>query len=381
MAGMPFPPLVAPAARLPQDEAGRAARQLRLPELGEAGQLRLFNARVAVLGAGGLGSPALQYLASAGVGTLGVVDFDSVEASNLQRQVLFGVGDVGRPKAEVAAERVAALSPHTRVVQHRERLTADNAAGLLGGYDLVIDGSDTFDTRYAVADACAALGLPLVWGSVLRFDAQATVFWSSPPAGVPVTLRDVFPEPPAPGEVPSCAEAGVVGAACGQLGALLAMEAVKLICGVGRPLLGRMLVIDALAATTREVPLAPASGPARVPSVPLEEARALGATLLDVRSPGETALGTLAGARLCPLPQLLTDPAAAWESLTASAAGPAGSVSGGPLVVYCQRGPRARSAAHALAAARPDADVRVLAGGYADHGGAAAPIPSTEGHR
>lgn len=347
-------PLVEPAPALPEGEAARAARQLRLPELGDIGQRRLYNAKVAVMGAGGLGSPVLQYLASAGVGTLGIIDDDGVEASNLQRQVLFGVRDVGRSKAEVAAERVSALSPHTRVVQHRERLTDSNAAALLGGYDLVVDGTDTFETRYAVADACAALGLPLVWGSVLRFDAQATVFWSAPPQGPAVTLRDVFPVAPAPGEVPSCAEAGVVGAACGQLGAILAMEVIKLVAGIGRPLLGRMLVIDALAATTREVPLAPAGDPQRAATVSLAEARALGAALVDVRDPEETDAGVLDGALLAPLPSLLADP----SSLA---------LPGSVLVVYCQRGPRARVAARALAAAHPGVDVRVLAGGYADH--------------
>lgn len=348
-------PLVDPAPALPEAEELRTARHLRLPDLGLTGQRRLFNARVAVMGAGGLGSPVLQYLASAGIGTLGIIDFDDVEASNLQRQVLFSTADVGRPKAEVAAERVVALSPQTTVVQHRERLDAGNAADLLGDYDLVIDGTDTFETRYVVADACAALGLPLVWGSVLRFDAQVTVFWSAPRGDAPpVRLRDVFPAPPPPGEVPSCAEAGVVGALCGQVGALMAMEAIKLICGIGRPLLGRMLVLDALAATTREVPLAPASGTDRTPSIDLARARALAATLLDVREPEETAAGVLDGALTVPLGTVLADAAAVPVT--------------GTVVVYCRTGPRARAAAHALAAAHPGADIRVLAGGWADHG-------------
>lgn len=378
MATMTLPPLVEPTA-LPLGESRRAARQIRLPEIGDVGQRRLAAARVAVLGAGGLGSPVLQYLASAGVGTLGIIDFDTVEASNLQRQVLFGVADVGRLKADVAAERVAALSPQTQVELHHDRLTEDNATALFSGYDLIIDGTDTFETRYAAADAADALGLPLIWGSVLRFDAQATVFWSAPPAGTPVSLRDVFPSPPAPGEVPSCAEAGVVGALCGQLGSLLAMEAIKLICGVGRPLLGRMLVLDALAATTREIPLAPSTGvipngPARIPSVSLADARRLHATLLDVRSPAETAAGILPGAVTVPLPDVLADPAAVLTALAAALpatpmpddAGPT-AARPAPIVVHCQQGPRARAAAHALAAARPEADIRVLAGGYADH--------------
>ncbi|MGO3152374.1 MAG: ThiF family adenylyltransferase [Galactobacter sp.] len=380
---MPFPPLVPPTARLPHGESERAARQLRLPEIGDVGQRRLAAARVAVLGAGGLGSPVLQYLASAGIGTLSIIDFDTVEASNLQRQVLFGVDDVGRLKADVAAERITALSPDTRVVQHRVRLTDANAAQLFSGYDLVIDGTDTFETRYAAADACTGLGIPLVWGSVLRFDAQATVFWSEPPTGTPVTLRDVFPSPPAPGEVPSCAVAGVVGALCGQLGSILAMEAIKLICGIGRPLLGRMLVIDALAATTREVPLAPSASTARIPSISLAHARDLHAVLLDVRSPTETAAGTLPGAVTIPLPDVLADPTAAVAALAARIPLPdadgAAPAPAAPIVVHCQQGPRARAAAHALAAANPETDIRVLSGGYADHGPTAAHQSATEG--
>ncbi|MFC3244812.1 HesA/MoeB/ThiF family protein [Gordonia humi] len=192
---MPVPPLVAPALSIPPDETLRAARQIRLPEIGDVGQRRLAAARVCVIGAGGLGSPVLLYLASAGVGTIGIVDDDTVDASNLQRQIVFGRDDVGAFKAAVAADRVRALSPHTEVVEHREHLDADNAADVFDGYHLVIDGSDSFDTRYTVADTCADLGIPLVWGSVLRFDAQATVFWSAPPVGAPITLRDVFPRP------------------------------------------------------------------------------------------------------------------------------------------------------------------------------------------
>ncbi|WYY15956.1 HesA/MoeB/ThiF family protein [Gordonia malaquae] len=190
---MPLPPLVDPAPSLPSDEYTRAARQIRLASIGDVGQRRLSAARVCVLGAGGLGSPVLTYLASAGVGTIGVVDDDTVEESNLQRQILFGVDDVGARKTSVAAARIRSMSPHTRVVEHRERLTAANASAVLADYHLVIDGTDNFDTRYSVADTCADLGLPLVWGSVLGFDAQATVFWSSPPVGPGVTLRDVFP--------------------------------------------------------------------------------------------------------------------------------------------------------------------------------------------
>ncbi|MCF8610383.1 ThiF family adenylyltransferase [Gordonia sp. HY285] len=348
----PLPPLVEPAPSIPDDERARAARQIRLPEIGDAGQRRLFNAKVCVIGAGGLGSPVLLYLASAGVGTIGIVDDDVVDASNLQRQVVFGSADVGRAKSTAAAERVRALSPHTDVIEHRLRLTPANAADLFAPYDLVIDGSDSFDTRYAVADACADLGVPLVWGSVLRFDAQATVFWSAPPTGTPTTLRDVFPAPPPAGEVPNCAEAGVLGALCGQLGGILVTEAVKLICGAGEPLLRRMLVLDALGSRIDEIPLAPPDTGPQIGRVSVDDAEALStATILDVRGGDEVAAGALPDARHVPLDDVLADA----ESI------PVGDVT----VVYCQVGPRSRAAAHALAAAHQNADIRTLVGGYA----------------
>ncbi|MDR5698203.1 ThiF family adenylyltransferase [Agromyces aerolatus] len=252
---MGLPPLVEPVAALPEGERGRTDRQRRLPEIGDLGQRRLAAARVVVLGAGGLGAPALTYLAAAGVGTIGIVDDDVVELSNLHRQPVHGAADLGRPKVDSAAEAVHALAPDAVVQRHAVRLDRGNAAEILGGYDLVVDGTDTFETRYLVDDVCAELGLPLVWATVLRFDAQLSVFWAAPPAGEPVRLRTLFPAPPAPGEVPSCAEAGVLGALCGQVGAMMAQEAVKLITGIGEPLLGRVLVIDALRARQREVPL------------------------------------------------------------------------------------------------------------------------------
>ncbi|UYO95887.1 HesA/MoeB/ThiF family protein [Microbacterium sp. M28] len=361
---MRFPPLVAPASALPDGETERAARQIRLPEIGADGQRRLFAARICVIGAGGLGSPVLLYLASAGIGTICIVDDDVVDTSNLQRQVLFGVADVGRPKARVAAERIRSLSPHTTVIRAHERLTSDNAERMLAGYDLVIDGSDTFDTRYAVADACDALGVPLVWGSVLRFDAQATLFWSRPPVGDPVRLRDVFPSAPPAEDVPSCADAGVLGALCGQLGALLAAEAVKLICGLGDPILGRMLVIDALSARTREVPLIPARGVAptppaadRVPAstgdrtIAPDELDGLGdVLLLDVREEDEFRAGSIPGALSVPLSRLREDP-----SMIAGE---------GTVVVFCQVGPRARAAAAFLRTAVPETEIVLLDGGY-----------------
>lgn len=362
---MLLPPLVQPVDALPPDEVVRAARQLRLPEVGDLGQRRLAAAKVAVIGAGGLGSPVLLYLASAGVGTLGIVDDDIVDATNLQRQIAFGTADVGRPKAAIAAERVSSLSPHTVVVEHRERLHEGNAAQLLAGYHLVVDGSDTFETRYAVADACAALGTPLVWGSVLRFDAQATVFWSNPPEGSAIGLRDVFPLPPTPEDAPSCADAGVLGALCGQVGGILSAEVVKLVCGFGDSLLGRMLVIDALTARVSEVPLLPVAPSAahRQPAAGASARAALrrigrgelsmlnGATLVDVREPDEFGGGSIPGALSIPLGRVTADAARI--------------PSKGPVVVFCQGESRARAAARMLLAARPDADVRVLDGGFA----------------
>lgn len=254
-----LPPLVEPGPPLTDAERARYARHLLLPEIGDVGQRRLRAARVCVIGAGGLGAPVLQYLAAAGVGRIGVVDDDVVDVTNLQRQVIHGHADVGRPKVDSAAESVRAIDPGVEVVPHRVRL-AEDTVDLLADYDVVVDGADNFPTRYLVNDACVRLGLPEVWGSVLRFDAQVSVFWGRPPAGVPaagVDLRDLFPEPPAEGTVPSCAVAGVLGALCGQVGSLMATEVVKLVTGVGRPLLGRVAVLDALAGVWREVPLRP----------------------------------------------------------------------------------------------------------------------------
>lgn len=260
----PVPPLVEPGPPLTAAQRERWSRHLLLPQLGETAQRRLRNARVCVVGAGGLGAPVLLYLAAAGVGRLGVVDDDVVESSNLQRQVLHGVDDVGRPKVDSAADAVRALDPDVEVVTHHLRLD-EGTVDLLADYDLVVDGTDNFPTRYLVNDACVRLGLPEIWGSVFRFDAQVSVFWGSPPPGsgvAPVQLRDLFPEAPPPGSVPSCAEGGVLGAMCGQVGSVMATEAVKVLTGVGRPLLGRVLVLDALAARWTEVPLRGGATPA-----------------------------------------------------------------------------------------------------------------------
>jgi molybdopterin/thiamine biosynthesis adenylyltransferase/rhodanese-related sulfurtransferase len=303
-------PLVEPGPPLTAEQLARASRHLLLPGMGVVGQRRLRAARVCVVGAGGLGAPVLQYLAAAGVGTLGVVDDDVVDVSNLQRQVIHGTADVGRPKVDSARSALAALDPSVDVVTHPVRLTAANADEILRAYDVVVDGTDNFPTRYLVSDACERLGLPVVWGSVLRFDAQVSVFWGR--AGV--TLRDLFPAPPPPESVPSCAEAGVVGALCGQVGSVMATEVVKLVTGIGEPLLGRVLVVDALRARWSEVPLARPTAPApalahddQVPSITVDElAGRLGeVVLIDVREPAEAAVSAIPGAHLIPLGGLL----------------------------------------------------------------------------
>ncbi|MBE1875760.1 ThiF family adenylyltransferase [Myceligenerans pegani] len=262
--GLPgLAPLVEPAEDLTRDELARYARHLALPGIGVDGQRRLRAARVLIVGAGGLGSPALLYLAAAGVGTLGIVDDDVVETSNLQRQVVHGQGDVGRPKTASAADTVREVNPHVGVVEHRERLTRDNVLDVLAGYDLVLDGSDAFATRYLVSDAAEILGTPCVWGALHRFTGQVSTFWAVPraragavaPEGV--TYRDVFPVPPPPGASPDCATAGVLGAVCGTVGTTMATEAIKLITGAGRPLLGRLAVHDALEGTWRTLTVRP----------------------------------------------------------------------------------------------------------------------------
>jgi sulfur-carrier protein adenylyltransferase/sulfurtransferase len=367
-------PLVEPGPPLPADQLARYARHLILPGVGEQGQRRLANAKVLVVGAGGLGSPALLYLAAAGVGTIGVVDADVVDASNLQRQVIHGQPDVGRPKVDSAADRIAEVNPHVTVRRHAVHLDASNALEILRGYDLVLDGTDNFPTRYLVNDACALLAIPEVWGSIFRFDGQVSVFW----AGQGPTYRDLFPAPPPPGAVPSCAEGGVFGVLCAAIGSVMATEAVKLICGLGEPLLGRMLVFDALATTWREIKVRP--NPALAPvtelvdyeafcGMPAREgaaadelpegtidvhalrdllaARERGETdfvLVDVREAYERAIVTIPGAVHVPLAEL--------EHGAALAGLPAGR----RIVLHCKSGGRSAKALELVrAAGRTDA--------------------------
>ena len=250
------------ATELTSAESLRYARHLVMPEVGPAGQAKLKAARVLVVGAGGLGSPVSLYLAAAGVGTLGLVDFDDVDASNLQRQVLYGESDLGRPKLEAAAERLRDLNPHVDVVLHEARLTSANALEILAGYDIVVDGTDNFPTRYLVNDACVLLGKRNVYGSILRFEGQVSVFGGGDDAPC---YRCLFRQPPPPGLVPSCAEGGVLGVLPGIIGSLQALETIKLITGIGTPLIGRLVLFDGMALKFRELrlrrnPACPACG-------------------------------------------------------------------------------------------------------------------------
>ncbi|MEE2045172.1 adenylyltransferase/sulfurtransferase MoeZ [Nocardiopsis tropica] len=246
---MSLPPLVEPADELTVDEVRRYSRHLIIPDVGMDGQKRLKNAKVLVVGAGGLGSPALLYLAAAGVGTLGIIDFDVVDESNLQRQVIHGQSDVGRPKAESARDSIKEVNPNVEVVLHQDRLESDNALEIFAPYDLILDGTDNFATRYLVNDAAVLLNKPYVWGSIYRFDGQVSVFWNE----YGPQYRDLYPEPPPPGMVPSCAEGGVLGVLCASIGSVMVNEAIKLITGIGDPLVGRLLIFDALEMTWREV--------------------------------------------------------------------------------------------------------------------------------
>jgi sulfur-carrier protein adenylyltransferase/sulfurtransferase len=250
---MALPPLVEPAAELTKDEVERYSRHLIIPDVGMAGQKRLKNAKVLVVGAGGLGSPALLYLAAAGVGTLGIVEFDEVDASNLQRQIIHGQSDVGRPKAESARDSIKEVNPYVEVRLHQLRLDSSNVMDVFADYDLILDGTDNFATRYLVNDAAVLSGKPYVWGSIFRFEGQASVFWEDAPNGQGLNYRDLYPEPPPPGMVPSCAEGGVLGVLCASIGSIMVNEAIKLITGIGEPLLGRLMIYDALEMTYKQV--------------------------------------------------------------------------------------------------------------------------------
>jgi adenylyltransferase/sulfurtransferase len=333
----------------------RFARQIVLPGFGTAAQERLAAARVLVIGAGGLGSAVIPALAAAGVGTIGIIDDDRVETSNLHRQLIHGVTDVGSPKVMSAASSVAALSPDTIVTAYESRLTAANSLDLFGSYDLVLDGSDNFPTRYLVNDAAALVGIPVVWGAISQYGGQAGVSWATRAP----QYRDLFPTPPAPGSVPSCAVGGVLPTVCGVIGSIMATEAIKLITEIGTPLLGRVTTFDALTGAFRELRYEadPTAEPiielidydlfcGLTPANPLDEVTAeelateleAGAplTLLDVREPWEAAIATLPDAQLVPLDQL-ADAIGYLDPAT-------------PIVVYCHHGIRSAKALDVLVA-------------------------------
>ena len=243
---MSLPALVEPAAELTIDEVRRYSRHLIIPDVGMTGQKRLKNAKVLVIGAGGLGSPALLYLAAAGVGTLGIAEFDEVDESNLQRQIIHGQSDIGKPKAESARESIAETNPLVNVIVHNERLDNDNVLEVFEGYDLIVDGTDNFATRYMVNDAAYFLKIPYVWGSIYRFDGQASVFWPTLEGADAPCYRCLYPEPPPPGMVPSCAEGGVLGVLCASIGSIQVNESIKLLTGIGDPAVGKLVIYDAL---------------------------------------------------------------------------------------------------------------------------------------
>jgi adenylyltransferase/sulfurtransferase len=236
------PALVSPGPALTVDEVRRYSRHLIIPDVAMAGQRRLMNAKVLCVGAGGLGSPALMYLAAAGVGTIGIVEFDTVDESNLQRQIIHGQSDIGKSKAQSAKEKISEINPFVNVITHEIRLDNSNVKEIFSQYDIIVDGTDNFATRYLVNDACVLLKKPYVWGSIYRFDGQASVFW----AEYGPCYRCLYPEPPPPGMVPSCAEGGVLGVLCATIGSIQTTEAIKVITGVGEPLIGSLMIYDAL---------------------------------------------------------------------------------------------------------------------------------------
>jgi molybdopterin/thiamine biosynthesis adenylyltransferase/rhodanese-related sulfurtransferase len=357
-----------PVSELPQlsqEEILRYSRHLIIPDVGVEGQRRLKAARVLMVGAGGLGSPIGLYLAAAGVGTLGLVEFDVVDVTNLQRQVIHGTKDVGRPKVASARERIRDLNPHVEVVPHEAMLTSENALELIGQYDLVVDGTDNFATRYLVNDACVLLGKPNVYGSIFRFEGQSTIFCTERGP----CYRCLYPEPPPPGLVPSCAEGGVLGVLPGLLGLVQATETVKWIIGAGESLVGRLLLVDALGMHFRTVklrkdPRCPACGTREikalidyqqfcglrgqeeetvgVPAISVAELdrrrrRGDDLDLLDVREPHEWEIGRIEGARLAPLSRFHE----AMSTLDSAR----------DVVVYCKSGQRSAKVVRQLQAA------------------------------
>jgi adenylyltransferase/sulfurtransferase len=358
-------PIGRPRAALPplsHEEILRYSRHLIIPEVGVEGQRRLKDARVLMVGAGGLGSPIGLYLAAAGVGRLGIVEFDVVDETNLQRQILHGTKDVGRKKIESAQDRIRDVNPHVEVVAHETRLTSENALDIVREYDLVVDGTDNFATRYLVNDACVLLGKPNVYGSIFRFEGQSTVFCTKDGP----CYRCLYPEPPPPGLVPSCAEGGVLGVLPGLIGVIQATETVKLLTGIGEPLVGRLLLVDALSMQFRTVrlrkdPRCPACGTREITKlIDYEQFCGIGRgedetegvpaltpgdlaarlkrgddiDLVDVREPHEWDICRIEGARLAPLSSFVE----AFRTLDSAR----------DIVLYCKVGQRSAKAARQL---------------------------------
>jgi molybdopterin/thiamine biosynthesis adenylyltransferase/rhodanese-related sulfurtransferase len=373
-----LPPLVEPATELSKEEVARYSRHLIIPDVGMDGQKRLKNAKVLVIGAGGLGAPALLYLAAAGVGTLGIVDFDVVDESNLQRQVIHGQSDIDKPKAVSAKESIEEINPFVNVVLHQVRLESDNVLNIFSDYDLILDGTDNFATRYLVNDAAVLAGKPYIWGSIYRFEGQASVFWENAPNGLGLNYRDLYPEAPPPGMVPSCAEGGVLGVLCASIGSIMGTEAVKLIMGIGETLLGRLMVYDALEMSYRTIKLRKDPDATKVTElidyeafcgVVSDDARDAAADstitapelkamidsgtefqLIDVREPVEWDIVRIPGATLIPKDRILSG--AALSELPHDR----------PIVLHCKSGARS---AEALAAVKRAgfADATHLQGG------------------
>ena len=352
-------PLVEPGPELTVDEVRRYSRHLIIPDVGMLGQRRLMNAKVLCVGAGGLGSPALMYLAAAGVGTLGIVEFDTVDESNLQRQIIHGQSDIGRSKAESAKDSIAEINPYVKVKIHNVRLDVDNVMEIFSQYDLIVDGTDNFATRYLVNDAAVLLKKPYVWGSIYRFDGQASVFWAEHGP----CYRCLYPEPPPPGMVPSCAEGGVLGVLCASIGSIQTTEAIKLIAGIGESLIGELIVYDALELSYRKVkirkdPKCPicSANPSQTELLPDYESfcgmlsdgaaqASAGSTisvselkekmdkkekfmLIDVREPGEYEIVKIPGSTLIPKQEFLNG--SALEKLPQDI----------PIILHCKSGVR-----------------------------------------
>ncbi len=335
----------------------RASRTIALPGVGAIGQRRISAARVVVIGAGGLGSPVLQYLAAIGVGSIGVVDVDTVDLSNLQRQIIHRMSRVGMLKTESAASMIADLNPDVEVIEHPVLLDRGNSIEIMRDYDIVVDASDNFATRYLVSDSAALLRMPYVWGSVLQFDGQLSVFWERARDGAAVDYRDLHPVPPDPRQVLSCAEGGVLGSLCGTIGSMMATEVIKIITGIGDPLIGRVQTLDALTGewSTFDVRRSPDRAPVRelidyeefcgvrdevhggatVSAAELREQLAAGVTLIDVRESDEHEAGHIEGDTLIPLSMLIAEPSR---------------VGDGPVVIYCASGTRSARAVAVLEA-------------------------------